>query len=312
MKKSVLIAMMFFIVITAYSQKKNGIVYKDHPAIAIVEAMQQAFIAGDTVLVSSYLADDFKEFNGSDNNRYAEGTNKEDFVEGATWWSENLSYLSIERQDGAYPDAIKYKDDSNDLWVQTWDNLKGVHKKTGTKINMPIHRLFGLYKDNKIKVMINYYNDEVLAGIGRSYDDRKNGVIYDNHEYINSVKMAFAAFENGDLETAYSYFADDARFRNSSMIPGDTSKTFTEVKESNLEFLSNFEVIAIDMNGYPDYLHYERGDLNIVQSWWTFRLIRKFDDKEISVPAFYTHTFNDDGKIQFGSSYINAKLFDIE
>ena len=312
MKKSVLIAMMFFIVITAYSQKKNGTVYKDHPAIAIVEAMQQAFIAGDTVLVSSYLADDFKEFNGSDNNRYAEGTNKEDFVEGATWWSENLSYLSIERQDGAYPDAIKYKDDSNDLWVQTWDNLKGVHKKTGTKINMPIHRLFGLDKDNKIKVMINYYNDEVLAGIGRSYDDRKNGVIYDNHEYINSVKMAFAAFENGDLETAYSYFADDARFRNSSMIPGDTSKTFTEVKESNLEFLSNFEVIAIDMNGYPDYLHYERGDLNIVQSWWTFRLIRKFDDKEISVPAFYTHTFNDDGKIQFGSSYINAKLFDIE
>ena len=312
MKKSVLIAMMFFIVITAYSQKKNGIVYKDHPAIAIVEAMQQAFIAGDTVLVSSYLADDFKEFNGSDNNRYAEGTNKEDFVEGATWWSENLSYLSIERQDGAYPDAIKYKDDSDGLWVQTWDNLKGVHTKTGTKINMPIHRLFGLDKDNKIKVMINYYNDEVLAGIGRSYDDRKNGVIYDNHEYINSVKMAFAAFENGDLETAYSYFADDARFRNSSMIPGDTSKTFTEVKESNLEFLSNFEVIAIDMNGYPDYLHYERGDLNIVQSWWTFRLIRKFDDKEISVPAFYTHTFNDDGKIQFGSSYINAKLFDIE
>ena len=312
MKKSVLIAMMFFIVITAYSQKKNGTVYKDHPAIAIVEAMQQAFIAGDTDLVSSYLADDFKEFNGSDNNRYAEGTNKEDFVEGATWWSENLSYLSIERQDGAYPDAIKYKDDSDGLWVQTWDNLKGVHTKTGTKINMPIHRLFGLDKDNKIKVMINYYNDEVLAGIGRSYDDRKNGVIYDNHEYINSVKMAFAAFENGDLETAYSYFADDARFRNSSMIPGDTSKTFTEVKESNLEFLSNFEVIAIDMNGYPDYLHYERGDLNIVQSWWTFRLIRKFDDKEISVPAFYTHTFNDDGKIQFGSSYINAKLFDIE
>lgn len=311
MKKSALIAMVFLIATTtAYTQKKNGTVYKEHPAIAVVEAMQQAFIAGDTDLVASYLADDFKEWDGSDTNRFAEGTDKEQFVKNSKWWSENLSYLSIERQDGAYPDAIKYKDDDDGLWVQTWDNLKGVHTKTGSKLNMPMHRLYGLDKDNKIKVIIGYYNDEVFADIGRSFDERKNGVIYDNHEYINSVKMAFAAFENEDLETAYSFFADDATFRNSSMIPGDKNKTFDEVKESNLDFLNNFEVIAIDMNGYPDYLHYERGDISLVQSWWTFKLIRKSDNKEIIVPAFYTHTFNDEGKIQNGSSYINAKLFE--
>lgn len=310
MKKSVLIAMVFFIAVTAYSQKKNGTVYNDHPAIAIVEAMQQAFIKGDVNLLSSYLADDFKEFDGSSTNPNDKGTDKEQYLKNATWWSKNLSYLSIKRQDGAYPDAIKYKDSGDGLWVQTWDNLKGVDTKTGSKINMPIHRLFGLDKDNKIKVMINYYNDEVLADIGRSYNTRTNGVIYDNHEYINSVKMAFAAFENGDLETAYSFFDDDARFRNSSMIPGDKAKTMDEVKESNIDFLNNFEIVAIDMNGYPDYLHYDRGDNDLVQSWWTFRLIRKSDNKEITVPAFYTHTFNDDGKIVFGTSYINQKLFE--
>ena len=310
MKKSVLIAMMFFIATTAYTQKKNGTIYNDHPAIAIVEAMQQATIKGDVNLLNSYLTDDFKVFNGSSTDPNAKGTDKEQFMKNATWWSENIAYLSIERQDGAFPDALKYKDSNDGLWVQTWDVMKGVHKETGSKINMPIHRLFGLDKDNKIKVMINYFNDEVFADIGRSFNTRTNGVIYDNHEYINSVKMAFAAFENGDLETAYNFFADDATFRNSSMIPGDKNKTLAEVKESNLEFLSNFEILSIDMNGYPDYLHYERGDTHLVQSWWTFRLIRKSDNKEIVVPAFYTHTFNDDGKIRNGSSYINAKLFD--
>ena len=311
MKKSALIAMVFLIATTtAYTQKKNGTIYKEHPAIAIVEAMQQAFIVGDVDLLSSYLTDDFKEWNGLSTNRNAKGTDKEQFLKNATWWSENISYLSIKRQGQAYPDAIKYKDDDDGLWVQTWDMLKGVHTKTGSKINMPIHRLFGVDENNKIKTMISYYNEEVFADIGRSFDVRKNGVIYDNHEYINSVKMAFAAFENGDLETAYSFFADDATFRNSSMLPGDKNKTLDEVKESNLDFLSNFEIIAIDMNGYPDYLQYERGDTNLVQSWWTFRLIRISDNKEIIVPAFYTHTFNDDGKIRNGSSYINAKLFE--
>jgi len=310
MKKSVLIAMVFFIATTtAYTQKKNGTVYNEHPGIAVVEAMQQAYIAGNADLVASYLTDGFKEWDGSDTNRDVEGTNKEDFVKGAVWWSKNLSYLSIERQDGAYPDAIKYKGDDG-MWIQTWDVLKGVHTKTGSKINMPIHRLFSLDEDNKIKAMISYYNDEVFADIGRSFDERTNGVIYDNHEYINSVKMAFAAFENGDLETAYGFFDEDATFRNSSMLPGDKNKTLAEVKESNISFLDNFEVLSIDMNGYPDYLHYERGDIHLVQSWWTVRLIRKSDNKEITVPAFYTHTFNDDGKIRNGSSYINAKLFE--
>ncbi len=312
MKKNLFITLLFSVTIASYSQVKNGTVYNDHPAIAIVEAMQQAYVAGDIDLVATYLSDDFIEYNGSETDRYAKGNDKENFLKSVEWWSKNLSYLSIERQDGAYPDAIKYKDSGDGLWVQTWDVLKGVHTKTGTKINMPIHRLFGLDKDNKIKVMIGYYNDEVLADINRSSDIRKNGIIYDNHEYINAVKMIFAAYENGDLKMVYNFFDDNARFRNSSMIPSDEPQTLKIFKEKYIDFLENFEIISIDMNGYPDYLHYERGDINLVQSWWTFRLIRKFDNKEISVPAYYTHTFNKEGKIVFATSYINTKLLDLE
>jgi len=310
MKKIVLFAIALTFALTSYSQKKkNGSVYVNHPSIAIAEEMQQAFIAGDVDKLSTYLADDFKAWNGNSTNKDAKGTNKEQFLKNSKNWSENFSYLTMERQGEAYPDAIEYKDDAG-VWVQTWDVLKGVHTETGSKVNMPIHRLFKFNKDNKISSMIGYYNNTVFANIGRSYDERKNGVIYDNHEYINAVKMAFAAFENNDLEKAYSFFDDKARFRNSSMAPGDTSESLDDIKASNKDFLSKYTVEAIDMNGYPDYLHYERGDTDLVQSWWTFRLTRKSDGKKIVVPAFYTHTFNDEGKIIFGTSYINAKLFD--
>ena len=158
--------------------------------------------------------------------------------------------------------------------------------------------------------MIGYYNNNIFANIRRSYDERTNGVIYDNHKYINAVKMAFAAFENNDLEKAYSFFDENAMFRTSSTLPGGNSITLDELRTNNNNFLSLYTIDAIDMDGYPDYLHYERGNNDSVQSWWVFWLTRKSDNKTIVVPAFYTHTFNESGKIIFGSSYINEKLFD--
>ncbi|PCI36184.1 MAG: hypothetical protein COB60_00240 [Flavobacteriaceae bacterium] len=310
MRKNVILAMVLSIALVSYSQKKkNGTVYVDHPSITIVEEMQQAFISGDVVKLSNYLADDFKLWDGNSTNSDDKGVDKETFLKRSTYWSENFSYLSLGRHGKAYPDAIEYSDDAG-LWVQTWDVLKGVHTKTGSKVNMPIHRLFRFDKNNKIATMIDYYNNKVFADVYRSNYERKNGIIYDNHKYINTIKSAFAAFENNDLNRAYSFFDVNARFRNSSMIPGDKPATLADIKVSNVDFLSKYTIDAIDMNGYPDYLHYERGDTHIVQSWWTFRLTRKADAKKLVIPAFYTHRFNDEGKIIYGSSYINAKLFD--
>ena len=159
MKKHVIIAMMIFSVVM-YSQKsKNGTIYSEHPAITAVEAMLQAVAAGDVDKVSGYLADDFKSFSGTSLNSEDKGRNKEDFLKGVKWLKENLSYVSIARSKGAYPDALEYKEGEFGLWVQTWDDFKGVHNKTGVKLNMPIHRLFAMTKDNKVKTMITYDND---------------------------------------------------------------------------------------------------------------------------------------------------------
>ena len=63
MKKITLIVLVFSIAITSYSQKKkNGTIYTEHPAIVMVEAMQQAEVLGDIEKLDTYLADDFKEY----------------------------------------------------------------------------------------------------------------------------------------------------------------------------------------------------------------------------------------------------------
>ena len=51
--------------IAMFSQKKqSGIIYEEHPAIKMVEEMQQAYVNGDTAKVASYLAENFRAFNG--------------------------------------------------------------------------------------------------------------------------------------------------------------------------------------------------------------------------------------------------------
>ena len=68
MKKSVIIFMMMSTVIMYSQKEKNGTVYKEHPAIVAVEAMQQAWAKGDSATVATYLADNFKSFDGTSTN----------------------------------------------------------------------------------------------------------------------------------------------------------------------------------------------------------------------------------------------------
>ena len=140
MKKTILIACLFSAVLALGQSKKNGTIFNEHPAIETVKAMLQAFVAGDSAKVASYLHDDFKSFNGSSPNKDAKGSNKQQFKNQVNFWKNNVDYLSIEPTSGAYPDALEYKD--GQVWVQTWNHLKGVHNTTGVKIDVPIHRLY--------------------------------------------------------------------------------------------------------------------------------------------------------------------------
>lgn len=307
MKKMTTIVMVMISFISFSQKKNNGTIYIDHPAIAVVEAMTKAFVNGDVDKVASYLADDFKEYDGNSTRTNDKGTDKTVFSKSAKGWHDALDYFSIERSKGAYPDALEYKDENQKdmVWVQTWEDMKGVHKKTGVKVSSPMHRLFILDKNNKIKTIITYLNGSVMDEVDNSSADRTNGTIYNHHENINTVRKMIYAFENKDFEKCYSPYTKDARFSDMNT-PDNKQMTLDEVKANDQGFLKNFEIVSIDMSGYPDYLHYEMDDARVVMSWWNYHLIRKSDKKAIVLRVHLMDNFNADGKIISETVYYNG------
>ncbi|WP_345276510.1 nuclear transport factor 2 family protein [Litoribaculum gwangyangense] len=310
MKKHVIILMMISSVIMYSQTKKNGTVYNEHPAINAVESMMQAYFSGDTDKVASYLADDFKSYQGTSLNKDDKGNDKEWFLRSVKWVNENWSYVTFKRTPGAYPDAIEYKGDSG-LWVQTWDHLKAIDNKTGVKLDMPIHRLYQMASDNKIKTMITYDNDLPWAERRRSFAPRTNGTIYNNHDNINTVRLVVGALENGDADKAFSYFTENAMFTNLDMADGE-SNTLAEEKAGFLDMLKNWTIESIDVQGYPDYLEYELGNAKVVQSWWIIRMARKSDGKKVKLPVMLIHDFNDEGMIIREAGYYTLAALNVK
>ena len=312
MKKILLLGMMVFTIIAFSQKKKNGTVYIDHPAIDAVEAMNKAWVEGDAEKMQSYMADDYKWWNGNDSDKDAKPGTKEGAAKNIKWWQENVDYLSLERSGEAYPDAIEYKDeDQKDVvWVQTWDHIKGVHNKTGVKIDMPVHALYTVNTDNKITMVIDYSDESVWDELRQSFTERRNGTIYNHHDNINSVRRLMAALEFKDMDKYYSFFDEKARFRNIHMPVGTKGKTIEEDREGMKKMMESFEFTAVDQQGYPDYLNYGLGDAKVVQSWWKVRMIRKSDKKKLVIPVMVIHNFNDDGKITRENVYYSQKLME--
>ncbi|MFD1614786.1 nuclear transport factor 2 family protein [Gelatiniphilus marinus] len=312
MKKIILMLVLMGSTI-AFAQKKNGTVYIEHPAIDVVETYTKAFVSGDTTKIASLLTNDFKAYNGLSTNPNAKGTEKAAFIKGAYRWFNELDYFSIADFPGAYPDAIQYKKDNKDdvVWVQTWDMLKGVHKTTGVKFSSPMHRLFVVNKDNKIQTIINYFNQSIFTEFRQSFSDRTNGTIYNHHDNINTIRKAFYAFENLDVDKCMSYFSDDATFYDINDEFG-VVKNKAEAKASWQQFLNDFEIKNMEMVGYPDYLEYELDNGREVLSWWNYHLVRKSDKKEMQLPLHASSSFDADGKITshilyYSQSLLNAK-----
>jgi ketosteroid isomerase-like protein len=309
--KTKILSVMMLIAFIATAQKKNGTVYIEHPSIDVVNQFVAASVAGDRSKMASYLTDDFKAYNGTSDRASDKGMDKESFLDNQMVYHDQLDYYNIVPFPNSYPDAIEYKKDNPDgaVWVQTWDLIKGVHKITGVKIDAASHRLYTLNKNNKIAMLIYYKNDGPIDEIRASFTDRKNGTIYNHHEYINTVRKMVYALENNDLDKMYSFYDDDAEFIDSST-PDYESISLAEQKAIDKQILDKYEISSIDMVGYPDYLHYEMGDADVVMSWWNINLIRKSDKKAIILPIHYVNYFNKEGKIISETAYYNAKLFD--
>ena len=95
----------------------------------------------------------------------------------------------------AYPNSIEYKE-GGQLWVQTCEKHMMFKKKTGVKLDMPMHRLYKTNnEENQIESIFDYADWRVYEEIWNSFSDIENGKIYINHENINSVRKSAYAFK---------------------------------------------------------------------------------------------------------------------
>jgi hypothetical protein len=298
--------------VIGFSQKKaNGTIYIEHPAIKVVDAFTKAMVSGDTTAMSKLMTADFKAFFPVGASRFDDPASRSGYLKYILSMHESLDYYSIKTMDGAYPDAFEYaKDpsDNNAVTVESWDVMKGVHNKTGVKIDQYFHRSFTLTKDNKIRRVMTYGNPETGNKIRSGYSERTNGVIYNEHPAINSLRLMMGAGENGDFEKYYSFFDKDATFSDINT-EDFKSTSLDDVKARDKALLEKFELVGVEQVGYPDYMHYDIGNSGVLYSWWNFHFVRKSDKKEIKLPVHYQHNLNDDGKFVNRISYYNGSLF---
>ena len=292
-------------------KKENGKIYIEHPAINVVDAFTKAYVNGDTTAMSKMMTSDFKAQNPLTMSSLDDGSSKSEFLRSTLFFHDNLDYFSLKTIKGTYPDAFEYaKDptDNNAVTVDTWDELKGVHKKTGVKADMFLHRSFVLTKDNKIRRLVSYRNPEFNAKVGMASVPRTNGTIYSEHENINKLRLMMAAAEHGDWDKYYSFYDKDATFFDVNDMEAKPHDLEAE-KAGDKAVFDKFEIVNFEQTGYPDFMKYEmQSDGGTLYSWWNVHLRRKSDKKMIKVPMHYDMVVSKEGKIVSCISYYNAAL----
>ena len=311
MKKRIVFALACLITLGLNAQKKtSGTIYGEHPAITVVEAFNKAVVNGEVEKVATYVTDDFKSYSASSRNPL--GGNKAALLKEVASWRDNYEYTSLTRSKGATPDALEYKEDlgKGEVWVQTFEHLKGTHKQTGVSVDLPIQRSYIVTKDLKIRLLIAYIDSRPFDQTIYSQSERKNGEIYMNHENINTVRKVMAAFENKDFDKYNLYYDEGVKVSDINNV--DFNKTFSlkELIANDKNFHQNFELVRMVQVGYPDYLHYELMDSRAVFSWWNLELIRKSDQKKINLPLMISDDFNSKGKITGEVLYYSQKILE--
>jgi len=304
MKKiTVLLFIVLFAGLNSFSQKKNGVIYSDHEDISKTRQLWQAQVNGDEALYRSFFADSaYLSRNGSTPPKTANA----DIGKGLAGWSKAYENLKVEDHKPAYPDALEYKEGG--IWVQDWILLTGIHKETGIVLELPVHNLYSFNKDGKITMMAMYFDNDIFEEIRNSQTTKENGTVYINHPYIVSVRKAVNAFVARDLDEMGTYFSPKARISFSAM-DMDESLNVEEYKEYLADrYFKDDLSYKMEQVGYPDCVHYERGNMWVVYSWWN--LVVKKDGKTIEIPLMLSHDFNDEGKVVRQHVYASSNHFD--
>ncbi len=135
----------------------------------------------------------------------------------------------------------------------------------------------------------------ILIGITAFCQEEENGTIYIKHPYIDVVLNATKDYVANNFSTVQNYYADTAKWWISGM--EDFIPLADAIKVWKGDF-DKFDDIKQTTFGYPDFLHYKKGNDMIVQSWWTWSGKSKKTGEIIKIPLVMFDEFNAAGKIK--------------
>jgi ketosteroid isomerase-like protein len=303
MKKILLLAISFFVVLLINAQEKNGTVYIKHPAIDKTKNLWSAFEKGDKAAFGAFLADSMVAiYNGS-----SDFQKKEDYLKSLDWWSTEFENLKVVDDAPGYPDAIDYT--KGGLWVQDWLLITGTHKKSGINLNLHLHDLYSFNKDGKITSLSLYFNNNQFEEITSSGATQENGKIYINHPYIITVRKYINAYCAKNIVAMSEFYSPDAVFSNSTMKWGESMDLEANKKDLEQQF-AKFDNIKMRQVGYPDCIYYAKNDSYVVYSWWVWSGISKANGKKIESPVMLSYSFNKEGKIVSEEAYYSSNHFE--
>lgn len=134
----------------------------------------------------------------------------------------------------------------------------------------------------------------LFLGITVFCQKEENGTIYISHPYIDVVVNANKDYVADNFTTVSKYYADTAKWWISGLPRFIALSDAVKIWKRDFE---NFDNIKQSPMGYPDFLHYKKGDARIVQSWWTWSGTSKKTGKDIKVQMVIFDEFNAAGKI---------------
>jgi len=135
----------------------------------------------------------------------------------------------------------------------------------------------------------------LLGGVCFSQEET-NGTIYIKHPYIGLVNKSAQAYLDKDWNTEKTLYADTAKWWISGLekkMPiADAIKSWA----TDFDYFDNIKQVVFP-GSYPDYLHYKKDDVKVVQSWWVWSGKSKKTGEVVTVTMVQFDEFNKAGKI---------------
>ena len=148
----------------------------------------------------------------------------------------------------------------------------------------------------------------LIAGLN-SYAQKKNGVVYSEHESINLTQELWKAAVSGDEAKYRSFFADSAMIIRNDNTPPVLANA--QIGKGLANWSKAYDRLKVEDHkpAYPDALEYKDGGI-WVQDWLLMTGIHKETGIVLDLPMHNLYSFNEDGKITTMISYFNNDVFE--